>query len=294
MHLAISVLRGVIISAATLLILTGASKLHRTVPNSHSDNAIRRALRVDLETWRRMSWASGIAEVVIGTWVCVNRPTIVPGTLLISVGLIFVALQLYAYRTGTQGDCGCIGWRNHKEPITFRTVLRAGWVLMAGILDVVIGKPSGIGIINAWVGIGLLGGWSLLLLLGHGLHPRSPWCHRPLWRPKRQAIDALLNHASFRSMMSGADQLRLECVYRRQKCVEEIWFFTPYREGRPDSSIVFRLRHVAHGGLAIHASVEDTTLPGVRGRQVSVIRAAPTGHGTEPGCEGDQGRSPII
>ena len=260
-----SIVAGCVVSCGAVLVVAGASKLYRGARRVDGDTAIRRALRMPRQQWRRAELAVGATEFAMGVFVCSGASPVLGGVGLASFGMVFCALLGYVRVNRVPGDCGCIRWRPapeaSPEPATWRAMVRGGMLFGVGIVSAIVPADTAGAPYLTWFGGGLLAGGTVLVLLSMPVPVRTPVCRRALWRRMRGTLRVLAGHEIFAAMAASAGPFEPVARYRRTGCTDEFWFTAA---GGPGSqAVVFRVSHMAHGGrLAVHASLRDGRTPG--------------------------------
>lgn len=256
-------LAGWVASCGVLLAVAGASKLYRGVRGVAGGTAILRALRLPRRLWRAAETAVGCAECAVGLAVCAG---VHPAALVMAgLGAAFCVLIGYARVRRVPGGCGCIEWRAPARPsgptISWAELARSAMVLGAGVAGAVAGRGDAAAFSQAWFDAGLLAGGAACVLLSVPAPWRTPFCHRPLWRPRRATLRALTDHGLFESMAASAGPFGPPTAHRRTGCTDEFWFAqVDGREAGP--AVRFEVSQASRGGaLTVRASLLSLAAP---------------------------------
>jgi hypothetical protein len=250
-------LAGCVVSCGVLLILAGLSKVYRGARRLDGSSAIWRALRIPRRLVPLAGLAVGGAECLTGAAVCARLHPAAAGAAMAVLGSAFCVLLGYVRVKGVPGGCGCVSWRRRDTPVTRRAVVRAALLPVAGIADAFV--PA-----SGWTATfyaGALAGGAVLMLLSTEGTPRTPRCHRPLWRPAGTSMRALTAHEVFAAMDAAAGPLGSGVTHRRSGCTDEFWF--PATADGGGRAVLFRVSYAAGGVLRVHATVQ----PAVRQQQ---------------------------
>jgi hypothetical protein len=250
-------LDGWVASCGVLLAVAGASKLYRGVRGVAGGTAVLRALRLPRRLWRAAETAVGGAECAVGLAMCAGvRPA---ALIMAGLGAAFGVLLGYARVRRVPGGCGCIQWRAPARPaaqtISWAELARSAMVLGAGVVGAVAGLGDAAALGRAWFGAGVLAGGAACVLLSVPAPWRTPFCHRPLWRPQRAALRALTDHGAFESMADSAGPFGPPVRHQRAGCTDEFWF--AQADGPGAGPVVrFEVRHARpDGALEVRASL---------------------------------------
>jgi hypothetical protein len=250
-----SLLPGLALSGGALLAVAGVGKLYAGVRGLDSDSAIRRALGVGPSAWRRVEIGAAAVECLTSTALLAGLAPEAAGAALAAQGVVFTVLLANARRVGVPGGCGCIGWRRTgAESMTWRSQARALWVVAAGLLQLTAPWPGLVGLARPGPVAGAVAGAILVVLLSARV-PRTPRCHRRLWLPLRDTLQALQRHPVYTAMAAAAGPPADVFGYRRAGCADELWFPVVGVPGDVPRTICFRVAHGRDGTLIVHASV---------------------------------------
>lgn len=184
-----------------------------------------------------------------------------PASALIVLGGVFAGLLSYVKVRRVPGGCGCNGWHRRPEPVTWRSVARAGLIGGAGIAELALLAHAGSGtargdatppgvLLRPWFAAGLLAGVAVLTLASTGLPVRTLVCGRPVLLPARRTLLALSRHAVFTEMAASAGPFGVSVRHRRAGCSDEFWFTSKA------GPVAFRVEHAGRAGaLAVGASI---------------------------------------
>jgi len=250
-------LAGCVVACGALLVLAGASKVYRGARRTDGSSAVWRALRVPRRLVGPADVAFGVLECVTGASVCARVDPVVSGVAMAVLGSAFCGVLGYVRIKRIPGDCGCVGLPKRAnaiaETVTWRAMARAGLLAAAGV-TAAVGSSTGSGL-SFYTGV--LTGGVVLALLSTRTAPRTPMCHRALWRPVRSSVRALTAHELYATMASAAGPFGADYTYRRTGCTDE------FRFPAGTSTVVFRVSRTAPGGaLAVHATVHATVALG--------------------------------
>jgi Methylamine utilisation protein MauE len=264
-QVAASIVAGCAVSCGAVLVVAGASKLYRGARGVDGATAMRRALRMPRDQWRRAELAVGAAELAMGVLVCSGVSRVLGGVVLASFGAVFCVLLGYVRVKRVPGDCGCIRWRSAQEtapePATWRAMVRSGMLFCVGTAYVMVPAGTAGAPDRAWFGGGMLAGGTVMVLLSMHLPVRTRVCQWPPWRRIRTRLRVLAGHEMFAEMAASAGPFGPVARYRRTGCTDEFWFTAATGPAR--QAVVFRVSHAAPDGrLAVHASVRDGRAPG--------------------------------
>jgi hypothetical protein len=256
-----ALLEGAVFSAGGLLIVAGLGKLRNFV-RPDSDSAVRRALGISRRRWRLVEAGSGALECITGTAVCAGWFQRVSGIAMAAEGAVFCSVLAFTMRSGLRGGCNCMGWRRTAAPITWRTVARAGWLVATGAIDATFVRTADSHTEWLWVAAGVVSGGVALILLSMNWPPRTPICHRPLWKAAGKVANALMETPVFQAAENANGPFRKEFVHRRQRCVDEFSFSMEGAQPTADDAMVFRVRFASAGVMAVQASARSRhTIP---------------------------------
>jgi hypothetical protein len=250
-------LAGCVVSCGVLLVVAGLSKVYRGARRMDGSSAIWRALRIPRRLIPLAELAVGGVECLTGAAVCARIHPAAAGAAMAVLGGAFCLLLGYVRVKGVPGGCGCVGWRRRDTAVTGRAVVRAALLPVAGIADA-FGSANGwtatfyAGLVTGGVVLTLL---STEALLSTEVMPRTPRCHRPLWRPAHTSMRALTAHEVFAAMASAAGPLGSVATHRRSGCADEFWF--PATGDADDRAVLFRVSYAPGGVLTVHASVRQ-------------------------------------
>jgi hypothetical protein len=258
-----SIITGCAVSCGAVLVVAGVSKLYRRARGADGATAMSRALRMSRRRWGRAELTVGAAELAVGVLVCSGASPMLGGAGLALFGAVFCVLLGYVRVKRIPGDCGCIRWHpapeTAPEPATWRSIVRSGMLLCAGIIDVVVSADAARAPYPAWFGGGLLAGGTVLMLLSMRVPVRTPICRRPLRHRMRATLRVLAGHEMFAAMTASAGPFGPVARYRRAGCTDEFWF----PAAGQGQAVVFQVSHAAPGGrLAVHVSLRDGRTPG--------------------------------
>jgi hypothetical protein len=128
-------------------------------------------------------------------------------------------------------------------------------VLGAGVLGAVAGLADAAAFGRAWFDAGVLTGGAACVLLSMRAPWRTPFCHRPLWRPRRATLRALTGHGVFESMADSAGPFGPPVRHQRAGCTDEFWF-AQADGSRADPAVRFVVRQASpDGALEVRASL---------------------------------------
>lgn len=250
-------------SCGVLLAVAGASKLYRGVRGVAGGTAILRALRLPRRLWRPAETAVGCAECAAGLAVCAGVH--LAALVMAGLGAAFCVLIGYARVRRVPGGCGCIEWRaparSAGQTISWPELARSAMVLGAGVAGAVAGPGDAAAFGRAWFDAGVLAGGAACVLLSVPAPWRTPFCHRPLWRPRRATLRALTDHGLFESMAASAGPFGPPTAHRRAGCADEFWF--AQLDGRgADAAVRFEVSRAGRGGaLTVRASLLSVAAP---------------------------------
>jgi hypothetical protein len=273
---------GAVASCGAFLALAGAGKVYRWHQARHGnhlvddDVAIRRALRLPRRAWRMLMPAIGCLEIAAGAAVCAGRPGRYPvagGAVMAALGAGFAGLLGYARLRRVSGGCGCNSWRSRPDPVTWRSVTRAGLICCAGLAELtwpLAARPAPVPL--SWYAGGFLVGGVVLLLVSADLPVRTMPCGRPVLFPVRRTLRALTAHGVFAAMAASAGPFGATIRHRRKRCADEFWFTS--KAGQ----VAFQVEYARPGGvLGVRTSIADPVPAGLRevgraqpGRQLPV------------------------
>lgn len=252
-----SPLSGLALSGGVLLAVAGVGKLYAGVRGLDSDSAIRRALGVGPGAWRRVEVGAAALECLTGAAVVAGLAPRAAGVALAGQGVVFSALLAHARLVGAKGGCGCMGWRRAGAgSVTWRSLARALWVLAAGLIQLATPWPGPAALARPGALAGAVAGGILVVLLGAGV-PRTPRCHRRLWRPLGETLRALREHPVYAAMAAAAGPFGTAVGYRREGCADELWFPVVSGPGDGPHTVCFRVAHGPDGALTVHAVVRN-------------------------------------
>ena len=259
-----SVISGCAISCGAVLVVAGASKLHRSIRTPEDMTAIRRALRMPRRQWRLLGLAAGGVECLTGLLVCSGAYPVLGGAGLAVLGVVFCVLLAYVLVKQIPGGCGCIRWRTAPETaaeaVTWRAMARGGTLLGAGIAYMLAAADAAHAPRGGWFGGGVVASGTVLLLLSVHTPVRTPVCRRPLWHQTRTTLRALTSHQMFEAMAASAGPFEPVARYRRTGCTDEFWFTAVTGSG--SQAVVFQVHQAVPGArLAVHTSLRDTRTP---------------------------------
>jgi hypothetical protein len=257
-----SVISGCAISCGAVLVVAGASKLHRSIRSLEDMTAIRRALRMPRRQWRLFGLAAGGVECLTGLLVCSGAYPVLGGAGLAGLGIVFCVLLAYVLVKQVPGGCGCITWRATAaaEAVTWRAMARGGTLLGAGIAYMLAAADAANAPRGDWFGGGVVASGTVLVLLSVHMPVRTPVCGRPLWHQTRTTLRALTSHQMFAAMAASAGPFEPVARYRRTGCTDEFWFTAVTGSG--SEAVVFQVHQAAPGArLAVHTSLRDTRTP---------------------------------
>jgi hypothetical protein len=243
-------LTGCVVACGALLVLAGASKVYRGARRMDGSSAVWRALRVPRRLVGPADVAFGVLECVTGVIASARVDPVVSGIAMAVLGSAFCAVLGYVRIKRIPGGCGCVGLPKRAnaiaEAVTWRALVRAGLLAVAGV-TAAVGSGTGLGLSFC---LGVLTGGAVLALLSVRGEPRTPMCHRALWRPARSAVRALTAHELYATMASAAGPFDTGYTYRRTGCTDEFWF------PAGTDTVVFRVsRTTPSGSLIVHATV---------------------------------------
>ena len=133
-----SIVAGCVVSCGAVLVVAGASKLYRGARGVDGATAMRRALRMPRQQWRRAELAVGAAELAMGVLVCSRASPVLGGAggSLVRRGVLRSAricarqtgswrLRMYQVASGAGNDGGTgylagdgpqrdAAWRGHR------------------------------------------------------------------------------------------------------------------------------------------------------------------------------------
>ncbi len=254
---------GWVASCGVLLAVAGASKLYRGARGVAGGPAILRALRVPPRFWRPAETCAGCAECAAGLAVFAGvRPA---ALVMAGLGAAFCVLLVYVRVRRVPGGCGCIEWRTPAGPaagtISWAELARSAMVLSAGVVGAVAARGGAAAFGRAWFDAGALTGGAACVLLSARKPWRTPFCHRPLWRPRRATLRALNEHGVFQSMAASAGPFGPPVRHRTARCSDEFWFARA--DGtEADPAVVFQVRQASpDGALEVRASLLSVAAP---------------------------------
>lgn len=264
-----SLAAGFVASGGALLVVAGLGKAYANARGHDDGGAVRRVLRLRRGQWRVLAVAVAAIECCAGAAVCVCAVAGVgagtstgigtgigtgPGlglacAAMAALGAVFCALLAYVRVRRVPGGCGCLGWGTAR-PVTARAVVRAGMLACAGLLGLLMPSfpPNDSAYLSFYPGL-VIGG-AAFTVASTGIRPRTPRCHRPVWRPRAVAEAALADSGVFRSVAAAAGPFA-RAAYRRDGCADEFLFEPATGTG---SRVVFRVSHGGNG-LAVQARV---------------------------------------
>jgi hypothetical protein len=266
---------GAVASCGAFLALAGAGKIYRWLQVRHGthladddDVAIRRALRLPRRAWRMLVPVIGCLEIAAGAAVCAGRSGRYPvagGVAMAVLGAGFAGLLGYTRLRRIPGGCGCNSWRSRPEPVSWRSVARAGMISCAGLAELTwptkLTWPSDASTAPAslsWYAGGVLAGAVILLLASADLPVRTVPCGRPVLFPVRRRLRALTGHGVFAAMAESAGPFGTAIRHRRTQCADEFWFTSNA------GPVTFQVEHAGPGGaLAVLTSIGGTAPDGV-------------------------------
>lgn len=245
-----------------------------------------RALRIPRPAWQIAMVALSCVEIAAG--VLIIAPAARPcaqaaGAVLIVLGGVFAGLLSYVKVRRVPGGCGCNGWRRQPEPVSWRSVARAGLIGGAGIAELTLLARAGTGaaggdaapagaLLRPWFAAGLLAGVAVLTLASADLPVRTVVCGRPVLLPARRTLLALSRHAVFTEMAASAGPFGASVRHRKTGCSDEFWFTSKA------GPVAFRVEYAGRAGaLAVGTSIggsgqEGAHTPGRPVRSSRLIR----------------------
>jgi hypothetical protein len=267
---------GAVASCAAFLAVTGAGKVRRWLQVRRGarlvdddDVAIRRALRLPRRAWQALGPAVGGLELVAGALVCsgAGRYAEAGGAAMAALGAVFAGLLGYVRLRRVSGGCGCNSWRRRPEPVTGRSVARAGLICCAGLAELTVlagrawpggrGAAGPAGAILPWYAGGVAAGAVILLLASAEAPVRTVICGRPVLFPVRRTLRALARHGVFAAMAASAGPFEAAVRHRRARCADEFWFTS---QAGP---VAFEVEYARPGGvLAVRTSLAGPAAPG--------------------------------
>jgi hypothetical protein len=256
-------LAGWVASCGGLLAVAGASKVYRGVRGVAGGAAVLRALRLPRRWWRAAETWAGCAECVAGLGVVAGVRWAAP--VMAGLGAAFCVLLGYVRVRRVPGGCGCIEWRAPARPaartVSWAELARSAMVLAAGVIGVAAARGGAAAFGHVWFGAGVLAGGAACLLLSVPAPWRTPFCHRPLWRPGRATLQALTEHGVFQAMAESAGPFGPPVRRSASGCTDEFWF-TRAGSDEAGPSVVFQVRHAwPDRSLTVRASLLSVAAP---------------------------------
>jgi hypothetical protein len=252
------IISGAVLACGALFVLSAAAKVYRIVLRTDGGGAIQRALRIGPRRWRWIELAAALTEACTGTAVCADFHPAAAGAAMAAHGALFSAALAYARRVKATGGCACV--RRPKDPgagIGWPVQIRAGWLLAVGVLEATIRLPGLAHPAASWIVVVMTAAAALVVMVGVEGPWRTPRCGRRIWRPKRDAVRALMRHGVFEAMVTSAGPFSDGFSYSREGCTDEFRFTAASRAGRADRAVAFRVSRTAPGGaLAVEARIE--------------------------------------
>jgi hypothetical protein len=250
-------LAGVPASGGGLLAAAGAGKLYSGLRRHATDGAIRGALGLAPGTWLLVQLTAGVLECATGALVFAGVVPLVAAVAMTGEGAAFLGLLAYARKTGAPGDCGCFGrGRAANGHVGWRAFARAAWVLACGLLEFAAPWPRPGTLTRPWPATGAFVGTVAVMALSISLPPRTPRCHRSLWRPLRHTLCRLTAHPVFGGIAATVP-LGAEFAHRRAGCADEFWFLIAGERENPHRAAFFRVTEHRANGLVVYARLRE-------------------------------------
>lgn len=257
---------GCVTSCGLLLVVAGAGKAYASARRRDGGDAIRRALHVRRAHWRLVSVVAAAVECCVGAAVCAGTEPVLACAAMAALGAVFCGLLGYVRLRRVPGGCGCLGRSADRQPVTARSVVRAGLLAAAGLIGTLNPQIFHNGQWRLPFYPGLLFGLAVLAILstglstGHGTGPvlRTPSCRRPLWRARAVTAAALADSGVFQSMTAALGPFGA-ATHRRDGCADEFLFPLVAGAGQ---AVLFRVLHGGAGnGLTVQARVLTDEVP---------------------------------
>lgn len=250
-------LAGVPASSAALLAAAGAGKLYSGLRGHTTDSAIHGALGLASGVWLLVQVTAGILECATGALVLASDVPRLAAVAMTSEGASFIGLLAYARKTGAPGNCGCFGGGHAADgTVGWRAFARAAWVLVGGLLEFAAPWPGPGALTRPWPATGAVIGTAAVIALSMTLPPRTPRCHRSLWRPLRHTLNRLTAHPVFAGIAATVP-LAAGFAHHRAGCADEFWFLIGDERENPRRAAFFRVAQHGVNGLVVYARIGE-------------------------------------
>jgi Methylamine utilisation protein MauE len=247
---------GAVGCTAIMLALFGIGKTWR----GDTGSALRAMLRIGPGRWRLIEAATGFIECAVGVLVFLGAAPLLAGTAMAALGAVFCGLLVRARRLRVPGGCGCTPWRRTPDPVSWRTIVRAGCVTAAGVAAAAA-RPSPVtAATHLWFVAGAMAAAAGYAILGARTPLRTPRCHRRVWLPARDALRALRASGVFAGFAQSYGPFAPGPRHSRHGCAD-LFAFTPLSAG-PRRELVFRVSRGSGGTVAVRATASE---PGATG-----------------------------
>jgi hypothetical protein len=173
--------------------------------------------------WGLVECGAGLVEIVGGVGACTGAFPFGVGLLLLLQGSAFVVVLATVRARHLSGGCGCVrrGNVSTRQQVTMRSFLGAGFVLVSGAIE--LSAPGGN--FSVWLFlVGLSCGTALLVVAYADELPRSPRCHRRLWRGADDLLYRLTHSPVFASVEKSFGPLGSPIGHQRDACAEKFYF----------------------------------------------------------------------
>jgi hypothetical protein len=195
------------------------------------DVALRRVLKVGPVRWRIIELLLAGTELAVGLVFWIRTPELIGAIMMTALGAVFMAAIFLIRRRVVGGSCGCFGWQHESDGRDWRVMVRACWILAAGLAGMAATGHREPAFTDVGFDAGLVTTGMMLAPLGIRWPPRRSRCGRRFWLPTCDARATLVAHAVFATVGDEYGPIGREIGHRRTGCADQFWF-----EAGPDGT----------------------------------------------------------